>query len=176
MMERAKELFLLHFGSFMSMRQAGVYEAYKQFEIDREVENEWYNECIDSCTKQLSIRDWDAAASLLAIIKVHNNERIIKNVVAFVTKQLMSADSIVKLMYAEHILEMIKAMRQTVSDSVRFEAYEAALHLLEDIMKKPLVVDPGHELSLFKLRDKRSLNNRAQISIDTIKNDGYWKE
>lgn len=175
-MERAKELFLQHFGSFMSMRREGVYEAYKQFEIDREVENEWINECIDSCTKQLSIRDWEAASSLLAIVKVHSDERVLQNVVAFVMKQLMSADSIVKLMYAEHLIEMVKAIRPTISDAIRFESYEAALYLLEDIIKKPLVIDPGHELSLFKLRDKRSLNNRAQISIDTIKNDGYWKE
>ncbi|MBP1964376.1 hypothetical protein [Paenibacillus aceris] len=168
-LQKAKELFVLYRGNFIHMHREGVLEAYKQFEVGRQVEIDWYSEMIDAYAKELSIRNWEAVSGLGALAKYYQDARIVDHVTAFISRQLMGADSIVKLMYAEKLLEIIQTTKNVIAKEKLYEAYRHALRVLEDIIAKPLIVDPGHELSLFQLKDKKSLNLRARKSIEEIK-------
>jgi hypothetical protein len=71
-------------------------------------------------------------------------------------------------MYAEKIIEIIRALKTVISDDELYKAYKVTLGTLEDIISKPLIIDPGHDLKLFDLKDKKSLNNRARKNIDIL--------
>ena len=105
------------------------------------------------------------------IAKIHLEPRIIENVTQFASRHIMSADSIVKLMYAENIIRLTKLFKKVIPKELLYKAYQTAVQILEDIISKPLVIDPGHELQQFNLRDKRSLNNRARVNIEEIKEE-----
>ncbi|MDF2647253.1 MAG: hypothetical protein K0Q73_3058 [Paenibacillus sp.] len=168
--QRAKELFDLYRGHFFQMHRDGVFEEYKTYEIDSQIEIDWYNEWIDNYTKQLSIRDWDAITSLESLAKYYQDSRILDNVIAFASRHIMGADSIVKLMYAEKLMDIIKSSKKVVSREIRYAAYQLTYKILEDMISKPLIIDPGHELHRYNLKDKKSLNSRAKKSMDEIRN------
>lgn len=168
-LERAKELFTAYYGSYFQMHRAGHYEEYKTYDITKETEADWITEMIAQRTKELSIRDWNAVLELLSIAKNNGDSRILDNVISFTERHLMSSDSIVKLMYAENIIEIIKSVRDKSSIALLHKSYKVTALLLQDIVAKPLIIDPGHELALFNLRDKKALNQRAQNNIDVIK-------
>lgn len=167
---RAKELFDLYRGHFFQMHRDGVFEEYKTYEIDSQIEMDWYTEWIDNYTNQLSIRDWDAITSLESLAKYYQDSRILDHVIAFASRHIMGADSIVKLMYAEKLMDLIKSLTKVVSREIRHSAYQLTYKILEDIISKPLIVDPGHELSQYHLKDKKSLNSRVKKSMDEIRN------
>ncbi|SDN72514.1 hypothetical protein SAMN04487897_104206 [Paenibacillus sp. yr247] len=152
------------------MHREGVLEEYKKYDIERQIEVDWYNELIDKFTNELSIRDWEAITSLESLAKYYPDPRILENVIAFVYRHIMGADSIVKLIYAEKLIDLIKSLKNIISKEIRYTAYRHTLKILDDIIVKPLIVDPGHELHFFQLKDKKSLNNRARKSIEEIKN------
>jgi Xaa-Pro aminopeptidase len=169
--ERAKELFVLYHGNTLQMYRAGVLEQYKHFDVQQPAEKQWFEELVEKYTKELSIRDWTAADNLAQLASSYKDKAILENVVSFVSRHLMSSDSIVKLMYAERIIEIVKRLKKEIAIELVHKAYKAAAIILEDIMIKPLIVDPGHELANYNLTDKKSLNNRAKKSIEEIKND-----
>ncbi len=152
------------------MHRDGVFEEYKTYEIESQIEIDWYNEWIDTCTNHLSIRDWDAITSLELLAKYYQDSRILDNVIAFASRHIMGADSIVKLMYAEKLMDLIKSLKKVVSREKRHAAYQLTYKMLEDIILKPLIIDPGHELDQYHLKDKKSLNSRAKKSMDEIRN------
>ncbi len=168
---RAKELFTLHLGSTFQMYREGDLDEYKKFDVQPQMENEWFKELGEKYTKELSIRDWTAVSTLGQLTSNYKDKVILENVIAFVSRHLMSSDSIVKLMYAERIIEIVKKMKKDIGIELVHKAYKATAIILEDIITKPLIIDPGHELANFNLSDKRSLNNRAKKSIEEIKND-----
>ncbi|GMK39574.1 hypothetical protein PCCS19_26280 [Paenibacillus sp. CCS19] len=165
---RAKELFTSYDGSTFHMYRAGHLEEYKQYEIPKQLELDWFNEMIAQYSRELSITDWKAVTRLSAIAANCQNERILKNVLSFASRNVLSSDSIVKLMYAEGILEIIHKIKSVLPDDRKLEAYKTTHMLLEDIINKPLIIDPGHELEQFNLRDKKSLNERAKRSMEKI--------
>jgi hypothetical protein len=167
--QRAKELFNAYFGSYFQMHRDGKYEEYKTYQVTKETETEWLEESIAKYTAELSIRNWDAVAQLLSIAKNFPDSRILDHVIAFTSRHLMSSDSIVKLMYAEHIVAIIKLVKDKCATEQLHNAYKVTALLLEDIISKPLIIDPGHELHDFQIKDKKSLNNRAAKSIELIK-------
>ncbi|MFC5528312.1 hypothetical protein [Cohnella yongneupensis] len=168
---RAKRLFTSFDGSTFNMFREGRLEEYKQYNISKELEMNWFNELIDQCSKELSIKDWHAVYRLDSIASNYQDVRILKNVLSFASRNIMSSDSIVKLMYAEGIIEIINKTKKLISDDLRIEAYKTTFLILEDIIKKPLVIDPGHELENYNIKDKKTLNDRAKRSIEKIKND-----
>lgn len=167
-LQRANELFLVYRGSFFQMNRAGVFEEYKSYSVTKEAEQLWYNELIAALTRELSIMNWDAVSSLESIAKYYPDRTIVENVIHFMSHQISGSDSIVRLIYAETLIKLIKSTEQVLPHEVLVKAYRAAVHTLEDVISKPLVIDPGHELPLFQLKDKRSLNNRAKKSIDEL--------
>ena len=169
--QRAKELFTIYLGSSFQMHREGDYEEYKTYNVPKELEVIWFNELIDQFSKELSIMDWNAISKLELIAKIHLEPRIIENVTQFASRHIMSADSIVKLMYAENIIRLTKLFKKVIPKELLYKAYQTAVQILEDIISKPLVIDPGHELQQFNLRDKRSLNNRARVNIEEIKEE-----
>ncbi|MFC5653411.1 hypothetical protein ACFPYJ_30700 [Paenibacillus solisilvae] len=169
--QRAKDLFTAYLGSSLEMHRQGRHEEYKAFQIPIETEIEWFNELIDRYSKELSIMDWNAVSRLEAIAKNHLEPRIIENVTLFAGRHVMSADSAVKLMYAEHLIRLTKVFKKVISKELLYNAYRTAVQILEDIISKPLIIDPGHELQQFKLKDKKSLNNRARMSVEEIKEE-----
>jgi hypothetical protein len=167
--KRAKELFNYYAGNFVHMHREGELEEYRSYDISKETEMEWFKELIRTYTDQLSIRDWDAVHSLGSISSNFQDKSIVENVVSFTQKNVMSSDSIVKLMYAESIIRILKNCRKMISDDLLFDACRVVVRILEDIVAGPLILDPGHELSHLALKDKRSLNSRAQKNIEEIK-------
>lgn len=167
--QRAKELFTSYFGSYFQMHRDGKYEEYKSYDISKDAEAEWYEELIAKYTGELSIREWDAVLGLLSIAQNYPEGRILDHAISFTSRHVMSSDSIVKLMYAETNIEIIKLVKNKCSTELLHKAYKGTALILEDIISKPLIIDPGHELHLFHLKDKRSLNNRAAKSIEVIK-------
>jgi hypothetical protein len=167
--QRAKELFTSYFGSYFLMHRDGKYEEYQTYDVTKETETEWLEELIVKYTGELSIRNWDAVIQLWSLAKNFPDSRILDHVIAFTSRHLMSSDSIVKLMYAEHIILIIKLVKDKCSTDQLHNAYKVTALLLEDIISKPLIIDPGHELQDFQIKDKKSLNNRAAKSIELIK-------
>lgn len=164
-----KELFTLYFGSYFQMHRDGKLEEYKSYNISKEEEAGWLEELIAKYTGELSIRSWDAVIGLLSVAKNYPDSRILSNVISFASRHVMSSDSIVKLMYAENIIAIIKLVSNKCSTEQLHYAYKVTALILEDIISKPLIIDPGHELHEFQLKDKKSLNNRASKSIEVIK-------
>lgn len=168
---RAKELFVAFDGSTFHMYREGQLEEYKQCNISKELEFEWFNELIDQYSRELSIRDWNAVYRLASIASNYQDDRILKNVLSFASRNIMSSDSIVKLMYAEKIIEITNKIKSQIHNDLKIEAYKATYLILEDVINKPLVIDPGHELDNYNLKDKKTLNDRAKRSIEKIKSD-----
>ena len=166
---RAKQIFTGHYGNYFQMHREGNYEEYKTYEITKEQEAAWYAELIEMNVNRLSIRNWDAVIQLLLVAKNHPDSHILERIIAFASRHVMSSDSIVKLMYAEHIIEIIKLVKSKAEIELLHRAYKTAAQILDDIMSKPLIVDPGHDLQSLGLKDKRSLNQRAGKNIEVIK-------
>lgn len=167
-LEKAKQLFFSYQGHFFQMNREGYLQEYKCYNIAAEIEAEWYKEMIDQVAGELSIMNWNAVFRMEAIAKYYKDSMILEKVISFVSHHIMGSDSIVKLMYAEKIIEIIRSLKNVLSDDVLYKAYKVTLGTLEDIISKPLVIDPGHELQLFDLKDKKSLNNRARKNIDVL--------
>ncbi|OMD60407.1 hypothetical protein [Paenibacillus odorifer] len=167
--QRAKELYIQFLGHFLNMHKAGVLKEYKSFEIPREVELEWLQEWAMEHVKQLSIRDWDAITILESISRNYQDSWIVEKVVSFASRNIMSADSLVRLIYAEKMLEIIRSHNQVITKELLFQGCKVAVQILEDVISQPLVIDPGHELKEHNLKDKRALNSRAQQGIEEVK-------
>jgi hypothetical protein len=168
---RAKELITAYYGNTLQMYREGVLEEYKCFDISKMMEIEWFTEMVENFSKKLSIRDWSAVDHLKILANHYHDPIILENVIAFTARHLMSADSLVKLMYAEGIMDIIKALKKFITTGRLHHAYKTTAILLEDVISKPLIIDPGHELSNWGLSDKRSLNSRAKICLDKIRDD-----
>lgn len=150
------------------MHRGGVYTDYKQWDVPQELEQAWMDERIGQLTAGLSIMNWDAVDELTSIAKYHANPLIIAAVTAFASRQLMSADSMVRLVYAERLIELIKRYESIIPVDKLRETYQLTMNLLEDVVMKPLVLDPGHELQQYGLKDKRGLNLRVEKNKEEI--------
>ncbi|CAM3926504.1 hypothetical protein L1N85_01695 [Paenibacillus alkaliterrae] len=166
--QKAKELFATYYGSFIQMHREGKLEKYKSYDISKEVESEWHKEMMEKFSRGLSITNWDALLQLQSLARNYQDSQILENIIAFTSRQIMSADSIVKLTYAETTIDLIKSIPNQYSPELIIKAFKVIIRILDDIIAKPLVIDPGHELNLFNLKDKKSLNNRAKKNIDAI--------
>ncbi|TLS52221.1 hypothetical protein FE782_09600 [Paenibacillus antri] len=166
---RAKKLFLSYHGSHSRMYREGDLDEYKGYNIPREVEIEWCEEFVMKHAKELSIRNWDAALNLEALSRNFQDSSILEKIVSFAARNTMSADSLVKLMYAESMIRIIQACKKAISRDQLFEACKVTVLLLESIMSGPLVLDPGHELSQASITDKKALNSRALKGINEIR-------
>lgn len=165
---RAKELFDHHYGNKLQMFREGQLDEYKDYNIALEQEAEWIKQLINLYSSQLSIRDWDALHHLDIIANNYKDSTIITIVLLFSSKQLNSADSIVKLKYAEYMSHIIIVMKDVLTKEQLIDAIKKTLLLFDNVIKGQLVVDPGHELNLHQLTDKRSLNIRAKRGIDQL--------
>ncbi|SFB28773.1 hypothetical protein SAMN05216312_105255 [Cohnella sp. OV330] len=165
----AKELFMSFGGSTIRMYRAGEYEAYKAFGASPEEEARWLEELIEGLAGELSIRGWDAAGRLEEIARERKDARALERTVKFAARHLMSADSIVKLMYAEKTVAMLSALRDVLPEAALHESVRTTKVLLDDIVAKPLILDGGHDLASHGLKDKRALNRRAEQAVEALK-------
>jgi hypothetical protein len=168
--QRAKELFVNHYGSLLDMHRSGIYAEYKACNVPKETELEWFDEMIRTYSGQLSIRDWDAVDSLLRVARNYQNSVMVENVVSFASRNIMSADSMVRLMYAENMMEIISANKKVITRDLLFQACKVTIEIFEAIIAEPLVLDPGHELQQLHLRDKRALNMRSKKGVEAVMN------
>lgn len=162
----AKELFKRYRGNFVRMHKEGVLQAYKGLDVPKETESEWAGELIAEWTKALSILNTAALEELESMYKIGQAPNIYEGILKFGSKQAMSADSLVKLAYAETIVRMFKLMRQAPSRELHYKSLQVATELLEDVIAKPLILDQGRELQTYGMTDKKALNNRARQSLD----------
>lgn len=167
--QRAKELYSRFMGNFLNMHKEGFLKEYKSFEIPREIELEWLNELALEFSKQLSIRDWDAISTIEAISRNYQDSWVVEKVSSFASRNILSADSMVRLMYAEKLVEIIRSHKKVITKDLLFQACKVTVQILEDVNSQPLVIDPGHELKQLNLKDKRALNSRAQKSLEEVK-------
>ncbi|MGC5773143.1 hypothetical protein [Paenibacillus pabuli] len=150
------------------MHRGGVYAEYKQWDVPQELEQTWMDERIHQLTSELSIMKWDAVDELTSIARYHANPVIIIAITTFSSRQLTSADSMVRLVYAERLIELIKRYESIIPVDKLRETYQLTMNLLEDVATKPLVLDPGHELQQYGLKDKRGLNLRVEKNKEEI--------
>jgi hypothetical protein len=167
-LERAKALFMEYHGSLPDMHRGGRYAEYKTYAIETATEKLWFGEMVERLSGELSIRDWEAVSSLSLVSKHYQESRIVEHVVSFASRNMSSADSVVRLMFAERLLDIIRLHKKEISQELLLRACKTAVELLEAIIAQPLVVDPGHELAQLKLKDKRGLNQRAKQNMDSI--------
>lgn len=167
--QEAKRLFMQYGGSTLRMYRAGEYEAYKACEVPPDTEALWLAELIEGLAGELSIRGWEAAGRLEEIARERKDMRALERTVKFAARHLMSADSLVKLMYAELIIAMLKALRGVLPEALLHESLRTAKLVLDDIIAQPLILDGGHELAAHGLKDKRALNRRADLGIEALK-------
>ncbi|MFC9709800.1 hypothetical protein ACFTRD_16810 [Paenibacillus sp. NPDC056933] len=163
-----KALFITHYGSAIKMHREGVYTEYKRWDVPKELEETWMAERIRHLTTELSIMNWDAVDELALIAKHFADPAIVAAITAFASRQLMSADSMVRLMYAERLIELIKRYESILPMDKLRETYQLTMTLLEDVAAKPLVLDPGHELQQHGMKDKRGLNLRVEKDKEEI--------
>ncbi|AIQ59859.1 hypothetical protein [Paenibacillus borealis] len=164
----ARDIFIRHLGSAARMHREGALKQYKQYGITREMELQWFQEMIAEGCGSLSIRDWEAVAGLEALSKNYQDAVIVDKTASFASRNLMSADSIVRLMYAEALVDIIRAHKMVITRELLFSACRVTVQLLESVVSQPLVTDPGHELQQLGLKDKRALNSRAKKSIEQV--------
>jgi hypothetical protein len=167
-LQQARELFVRYQGSNIQMHKEGVLKQYKQFEVPRETETGWFQELITGHTQKLSIRDWEAVSALEVLSRSYQDPQIVQNAVSFASRNIMSADSIVRLVYGEELVNIIRSNTKVLSREQLFSACRTAVQILEAVIAQPLVVDPGHELQQLNLKDKRGLNSRAQKSLAEV--------
>lgn len=167
-LRQAREIFTGYLGSAAQMHREGALAAYKQYEIPREQEIQWFQELIADWSARLSIRDWEAVTALEALSQNYKDPVIVDKAASFASRNLMSADSAVRLMYAEALVEIIRAHKKELDRGQLFSACRVAVQLLESVAVQPLVTDPGHELQQLGLKDKRALNNRAKKGIEQV--------
>ncbi|CAI6079225.1 hypothetical protein [Cohnella sp. JJ-181] len=151
------------------MYRAGVYEAYKAGQVPPETEALWLAELIEGYAGALSIRDWEAVSGLEAVAREHKDARAVHHTVKFAARHLMSADSAVKLIYAERLVAMLKALGGSLSTEALHEAIRTAKVVLDDVVAKPLILDPGHDLESLGIKDKRAMNQRAGTAVEALK-------
>lgn len=164
--DQAQALFKRHRGNMIRMHKEGVLQTYKAYDVPKETEAEWTAELIDELTKSLSILKTDALEELEAMYKIGQQPDIYEGILKFASKQVLSADSIVRLIYADTILNLFKLMRQAPPKETHYKSLQVTTELLEDVIAKPLVLDQGRELKPYGLSDKKSLNIRARQSLD----------
>ncbi|MBT2291722.1 hypothetical protein J7E73_21855 [Paenibacillus albidus] len=168
-MGSAKVLFNRYLGSKSAMYRGGDYEVYNSCGISDETEQEWFKELIDRTIAELSIRDWGAITSLVMISSVCKDSLSVEKAAAFAARNIKSADSMVRLIFGEQLVELIRANKIVLTRDSLFEASRTALQTLENVIAEPLILDPGHELAQFQVKDKRALNQRAGKSIEALK-------
>ncbi|MCL6604188.1 MAG: hypothetical protein K6T94_15090 [Paenibacillus sp.] len=166
--QRAKELFATYYGSFLDMHREGKLAEYKSFNVTRETEIEWFTEMIDRHIRELSIRNWEAVTSLSSIAKNYQDNLMVEKVVSFAARNISSADSIVKLMFAEGMMEIIRSNKGVITKELLFKASKVTIEILEEVISQTLVIDPGHELEQYQLKDKRAINQRAKQNIEAV--------
>jgi len=166
--EAAKKLFIKYSGSMLDMHREGKFKEYKSFNISTEIEMQWFEEMINGYADNLSIRNWEAVTFLASISKNYQNNLMVEKVTSFALRNIMSADSVVRLMFAEGLMEIIRANKKVVTKDLLFKACRATVEILEGVITEPLVIDPGHELEQYQLKDKRSLNSRAKQDIEAV--------
>ena len=167
--QRAKELFTFYRGSTFQMYREGAHDEYKTFAVSKETEMKWVQEMIDQFSGELSIRDAKALNSLESIARDFKEVSVLKNVVSFASRHIKSGDSIVKLLFAESIIRILTSVRVSLPKSYLYETLQTTKLILDDIMLNQLILDPGHELKSYNLKDKKSLNLRANKSIEELK-------
>ncbi|WP_379131757.1 hypothetical protein [Paenibacillus sp. sgz500958] len=167
-MSQARELFTAYNGNLLDMHRAGKINEYKSYEVSKETENEWFAEMVAKYTMDLSIRDWDAVTSLRLISRNYQSSEIVEKLAAFAARNLMSADSIVRCIYADQMVEIIKLHKEAITRELLLRACKGAIEIFESLSSQPLVIDPGHELGQLKLKDKRALNQRVKSSIEEV--------
>ncbi|WP_146113484.1 hypothetical protein [Paenibacillus sp. PCH8] len=150
------------------MHREGIYADYKRWEVPQELEELWMKERMDQLSSELSIMNWNAVDELALIAKHRTEPTIITAITAFASRQLKSADSMVRLVYAERLIELIKRYESFISMDKLREAYQLTMDLLVDVATKPLVLDPGHELQQYGIKDKRGLNLRVEKNKEEI--------
>lgn len=150
------------------MHREGVYAEYKRWDVPQELEEQWIGERIQQLSSELSIMNWDAVDELALIAKHRTEPSIIMEITAFASRQLKSADSMVRLVYAERLIELIKRYESSLPMDKLRETYQLTMDLLVDVAIKPLVLDPGHELQQYGLKDKRGLNLRVEKNKEEI--------
>ncbi|ASA23220.1 hypothetical protein [Paenibacillus donghaensis] len=166
---RAKELYCRYLGHLPAMHRGGVLAEYQSYGVSEEQEQEWLQNIMNTCFGQLSIRDWEAVSSLADLSVSCTNNLIVEKTAAFAARNIASGDSVVRLMYAERLVEIIRLHKQLLPREQLFDACRTAVQVLEGVISQPLILDPGHELKQLVLRDKRALNLRAAASLETIK-------
>lgn len=169
-MKRAQQLFKTYLGHKFHMHRDGLLQEYQSFEVPREMEEEWKRELAAANVGALSIRNWEAAAILCQLAIVHPDPAILTGITAFAARHVMSGDSLVKLGYAENMIAIIQSLKKsnTLAKATLLEAARTAGGLLDAVIAQPLILDPGHELGDFKLKDKRALNLRAKQRRDEL--------
>lgn len=167
-LQQAREIFTRYSGSLVQMHREGALKTYKEYDISRETEQQWFQEMADDYLQRLSIRDWDAVTALDTLSRHYQNPVIVDKIASFADRNIMSADSIVRLMYAEGLVGIVRAHKLLISRELLFSACRTAVLILENVIVQPLVIDPGHELQQLGLRDKRTLNSRAKKSIEEV--------
>jgi hypothetical protein len=165
---QAQEIFIRYLGSAVQMHREDALKQYQQYGIAREMELQWFQEMIVEWCGRLSIRDSEAVVRLEALSKHYQDPVIVDRTASFASRNLMSADSIVRLMYAEALVGIIRAHKMVITRELLFSACRVAVQLLESVVAQPLVTDPGHELQQLGLRDKRALNSRAKKTIEEV--------
>lgn len=166
--QQARELFTRYSGSLVQMHREAALKEYQEYEVPKETEQQWLQELAGDYLQRLSIRDWDAVAGLDTLSKQYRDPVIVEKTASFADRNILSADSIVRLMYAEGLIGIVRSHKPLIARELLFSACRTAVQILEAVIAQPLVIDPGHELQQLGLRDKRTLNSRARKSIEEV--------
>ncbi|NLP41266.1 MAG: hypothetical protein GX348_03570 [Veillonellaceae bacterium] len=123
---KAKTMFFRYQGNFFYMSRDGEYEEYKKYNIPKEQELIWKDELVMQWYNKLSFKDTVAFQNLAAIAENYEDYSIVERLIKFVADNLNEGDSLIKLVYAEILLniacpkELLNAKLETVTDLLNY--------------------------------------------------------
>jgi len=158
---KAKELFFHYCGSLFHMSREGDYTEYKTYNISKEQELIWKNELVEKWVNQLSFKDTLAFLRLVMIAENYHDYNVVKRLIRYVADNIDRGDSLIKLVYAEVLLnivcpkELTKAKVGAVGD------------LLRSVSDNPITVDSSWTKKGFsdKLPDEEYIINRLKKDL-----------
>ena len=158
---RAKELFFYYCGSFFHMDREGDYQEYIKYKVSKEQEEDWKNELVELKVSQLSFNEITAFSNLAMIASTYYDYRIVERLIAFVRSNINEGDSLIKLIFAEILLNIACPKELTASK------IQVVFMLLGSVSNHPVTVSPTWKGKPFaELPDEEYIRIRLNKDMD----------
>ena len=173
---RAKKIFLKYGGSHFHMEREGELETYRKFSISNAQEDLWINEYQNDLLLKVENEDIVSYSFLQLIDVLQRSKNIIciKSLLSIVKKNGNQMDTFSQVLMSEGILSIAESLKgniETENIKIIEEAKKTALNLLNNSIKKPIIVG-SYFSNIDYLKDvitEDKIKNRIKSNIKKCK-------